>query len=70
MRIHFHELNICGMALYHENTKIRPQENILLYGSSNNDYIIQCNSNSNSQPENRCNSNRQGLLCNRICNML
>ena len=74
MTIHFRELNIHGWLCITKNTKIRPHENIPLYGSSSKDYIIQCNSNSNRQPENGCNCNRQGLFCNsncnRICNML
>ena len=44
--------------------------NIPIYGSSSKDYIIQCNSNSNRQPENGCNSNRQGLFCNSNCNKI
>ena len=35
MTINFCELNIRGMALYHEKHEIRPHENIPLYGNDN-----------------------------------
>ena len=41
---------------------------IVICNSNSKDYIIQCNSNSNRQSENQCNSNRLRVYCNSNCN--